>query len=393
MRILFVHNHYQQPGGEDRAVELESSLLIEKGHDVRVLYFDNKGIAGTYIQKMVAFKNAVYNSGSAAVLRHNILDFKPDLIHFHNIFFVASPSVLKEAYRRDMPVVVTLHNYRTICSNALLLRENKPCEICVQKKLPLAGIRYACYRKSSLASAMVTLSTGLPKLGSKWSKWVDSYIVLTSFAKEKFEHSSLGVKSQQFLIKPNFVPDPGIGDSKREPYFLYVGRISEEKGLNVLLEAFAEMADKKIRVVGDGPEKEQLMSKYKNCINIDFLGNRIQSEVIILMKKSMALIFPSLWYEGLPFVILEAFSTGTPIIASNLGAMASLIEDGYNGLLFRTGVVKELKTAILRFEANGEKMYGYARNTYLNNFHPEIHYQAVMKIYDQSIRESKRRRS
>ncbi len=393
MRVLFVHNRYQLPGGEDRAVELESSLLIKKGHDVKLLFFDNQGITSSTGKKWLSFKNAIYNPGSASILRHNILEFKPDIIHFHNIFFVASPAVLKEAYRQGIPAVATLHNYRSICSNALLLRENKPCEICVQKKLPLAGIRYACYRSSSLASAMVTLSTGLPKIIGGWARWVNNYIVLTDFAKNKFIYSSLGAKAQQFIIKPNFVPDPGTGNAERENYFLFVGRISKEKGVGVLLEAFRDLPDKKLRIAGDGPEKESLMSAYENCSNIEFLGNCNQTEVIALMKKSKALLFPSIWYEGLPFVMLEAFSTGTPIIASDLGAMASLIDDGYNGLVFKPGSAKELKSAILRFSANASDMYLHARETYLARYHPEIHYQTVMKIYDQSIQATKERRA
>jgi glycosyltransferase involved in cell wall biosynthesis len=392
MRILFIHNHYQQPGGEDRAVELESKLLQEKGHPVKVLFFENRGITDSLIQKAMTLKNAIHNSRSAALLRRVIQEFSPDIIHVHNLFFTASPAVLKEAYRQGIPIILTLHNYRTICCNALLLRENKPCEICIKKKLPLAGIRYACYRESRLASALVTFSTGLPKIRNNWQRWVDQYIVLTAFAEKKFMHSSLGVRPEQLKIKPNFVPDTGIGDAGREPYFLFVGRLSPEKGVQVLLEAFRNMPDKEIRIAGDGPDKEAFMLEYKNSANIRFLGNCSQTDVLKLMKKTTALIFPSVWYEGLPFVILEAFSTGTPVIASDLGAMSSLIQDHYNGLVFKAGSAEELKSAVLRFRPNDEKIYRQARDTYLNYFNPDIHYQSVMKIYDQSIQAAKERR-
>ncbi len=392
MRILFVHNHYQQPGGEDRAVELESRLLQEKGHQVKVLFFENRGIANSLFQKVIALKKAIHNSHSAALLWQTIQEFRPDIIHVHNLFFTASPAVLKEAYRRNVPVVLTLHNYRTICCNALLLRENKPCEICIKKKLPLAGIRYACYRKSRLASALVMISTGLPKIRNSWQKWVDQFIVLTTFAEKKFMHSSLGVKPEQLKIKPNFVPDTGIGAAGRESFFLFVGRLSPEKGVQVLLEAFRNMPDREIRIAGDGPDKEALMTEYKNSGNIRFLGSCSQDEVLKHMKRSTALIFPSVWYEGLPFVILEAFSTGTPVIASNLGAMSSLIQDEYNGLVFKAGSAEELKSAVLRFRPDNEKIYRQARDTYLNHFNPDIHYQSVMRIYDQSIQAAKKRR-
>jgi glycosyltransferase involved in cell wall biosynthesis len=171
-----------------------------------------------------------------------------------------------------------------------------------------------------------------------------------------------------------------------------VGRLSPEKGVQVFLEAFRNMPDKEIWITGDGPDKEAFITEYKNSGNIRFLGNCSQDEVLKLMKRSTALIFPSVWYEGLPFVILEAFSTGTPVIASNLGAMSSLIQDEYNGLVFKAGSAEELKSAVLRFRPDSEKLYGQARDTYLNHFNPDIHYQSVMKIYDQSIQAAKKRR-
>lgn len=386
MRILFVHNRYQQAGGEDRALELESSLLIEKGHEVTILFFDNQGLTESWLQKAVTFRNAIYNKGSALILRKKILAFKPDIIHFHNVFFAASPSVIKEASVQGIPVVFTLHNYRLICSNALLLRDNKPCEICVQKKLPFDGIRYGCYRKSALASAMVTLSTGIPKLRDSWHRWVDQFIVLSSFAKEKFLHSSLGATEEQLIVKPNFVPDPGMGHETREDYFLFVGRLSTEKGIHLLMEAFKNMPDQKLRVVGEGPEKDTLNSKYGLLNNIEFLGSQNRDEILSLMKKSRALVFPSIWYEGLPYVILEALSTGTPILASNLGAMASLVKDGYNGLLFDPSDGEKLQSAVRSFNEVPATLYQNARETYLNHFHPDKHYSAVMKIYEQTIR-------
>ena len=243
MRILFVHNHYQQPGGEDRAVELESKLLQEKGHQVKVLYFENRGIANSLLQKVIALKNAIHNSQSAACFDRPFRNSGRTLFMYITYFYCLT-AVLKEAYRRNVPVVLTLHNYRTICCNALLLRENKPCEICIKKKLPLAGIRYACYRKSRLASALVMISTGLPKIRNSWQKWVDQFIVLTTFAEKKFMHSSLGVKPEQLKIKPNFVPDTGMS-AGRESFFLFVGRVSPKKGVQVLLEAFRNMPDRK----------------------------------------------------------------------------------------------------------------------------------------------------
>jgi glycosyltransferase involved in cell wall biosynthesis len=386
MRVLFVHNRYQQPGGEDRAVELEAGMLEEKGHSVKVLFFDNRDIKDSGIKKIIALKNLLHNSDSAVILRNAILEFKPDIIHVHNLFFVASPAILEEACRLRIPLVLTLHNYRLICCNALLLRENRPCEICIKKDLPLAGIRYACYRNSGLASAAVMLSTGLPKLRRQWRRWVENYIVLTPFAKEKFEHSSLGAAPQQLVIKPNFVHDPGFSAAPREAFFLFAGRLSPEKGIHFLLEAFKNMPDKKLRIAGDGPERNELAARYQLSHNIEFLGKRNPGEILDLMKKSLALVFPSIWYEGLPYVILEAFSTGTPVLASDLGAMHSMVKDGYNGILFKPASAAHIQSAVLQFAEHAPNMYQQARDTYLNHYHPDKHFQSIMEIYENSIR-------
>jgi glycosyltransferase involved in cell wall biosynthesis len=385
MRILFIHNRYSQRGGEDTAIEMETSLLLQRGHDVKIIFFDNPAETDGLIRKMITFKNAIHNSKSAAILDRAIREFHPDIIHVHNLFFVASPAVLKEAARHRIPVIYTVHNFRLICSNALLLRNNKPCEICVQKKLPLAGIRFACYRKSAIASTMVTLATGLPKLRNDWRKWVSHYVVLTDFAREKLLNSSLGATPEQLVVKPNFIHDRGMGSSQREPYFLYVGRLSEEKGISFLMEAFRRMPDKKLLIVGDGPEKALLSDTYKTAGNIEFVGNRGHDEVVEIMKKSQALIFPSIWYEGLPYVILESFSTGTPVIASRLGSMTSLIQENYNGLFFKPGDVQDIQRAILDFVERKMPLYQQSRDTYLNFYNPEIHYKSIIEIYKNSI--------
>jgi glycosyltransferase involved in cell wall biosynthesis len=386
MRVLFVHNHYQQPGGEDRAVELEAGLLENKGHSVKILFFDNHDIENSGVKKIIALKNLLNNSTSAVILRKTILEFKPDIIHVHNLFFVASPSILEEAGRLRIPLVMTLHNYRLICCNALLLRENKPCELCVKRDLPLAGIRHACYRNSALASCAVTMSTGLPKLRRKWQRWVENYIVLTPFAREKFQNSSLGAEPDQLVVKPNFVHDPGFTEESREPFFLFAGRISPEKGIRYLLEAFKNMPDKKLCIVGDGPDKEELTIRYATCLNIVFLGKKTSAEVLELMKKSQALVFPSIWYEGLPYVILEAFSTGTPVLASDLGAMHSMIRNGYNGLLFQPASAADIESAVRQLGELAPDIYRQARETYLQQYHPEIHFRSIMDIYENSIR-------
>lgn len=387
MKVLFIHNKYQHAGGEDIAVEQETGLLAQKGHEVRTLLFSNdeaRGLAG----KIKLGINSIYNAGSAAKVRAAISEFKPDIIHVHNWFFAASPAILYAAAKENVPVVMTLHNYRLVCANALLLRNNRPCELCVQETFPLHGIKYKCYRQSASQSAMVTAITGTHKAINTWKKKVDAYILLTEFARIRFQRSSLNADPEKFVIKPNFIPDPGEGTLPRENLFLYAGRISAEKGVQVALEAFKGMPNHQLLIIGDGPEKESLQQQYANVPNISFAGKQSRAELLQQMKRAKALVFPSVCYEGMPFTILEAFATGTPVIASNLGSMAEMIRNGYNGFHFEPGKPDALKIAIAWLEqtiTKGTQLYTQARQTYMDLYHPDRHYESIMSIYQKTI--------
>jgi glycosyltransferase involved in cell wall biosynthesis len=386
VKILFIHNRYQQAGGEDVAFNAEVELFKQQ-HEVFELLFDNDNIT-TAVEKVRAGIAGVYNFSSAKKVNAIIKVFNPDIIHIHNLFFNVSPSVLFEADRSKIPVIITLHNYRLICCNALLLRNNRICELCINKKMPHYGIKYKCYRKSAVGSAMLTAITGIHKYMKTWSTHVAQYVCLTDFAKTKFINSSLAVNGNQLTVVPNFVFDANIKVKKRGDFFLYVGRISEEKGVELLVKAFSTNAKQKLIIIGDGPLKDDLENQYVS-LNTSFIGKKEKSEVMDLMGRCKALIFPSLCYEGMPFTIIEAFSTGTPVIASNLGAMADMIKDEVNGFHFNANDEEDLRRAINKFNQLSEEEYqamsAQARLSYEQNYHPETHYKAMMSIYEKAI--------
>jgi len=376
-----------QFGGEDVAVEQESALLNSKGHTVKTLLFDNENMVG-FFQKLKAASQAIYNFSSARKIKKAITEFKPDIVHVHNLFFVASPSVLFISHRYKIPVVLTVHNYRLVCSNALLLRNNQVCELCVNKKLPISGIRYKCYRNSRVASALVTAVTGVHKLMNTWKNKVSTYIALNEFSRDRLLQSSLELPASKMVTKPNFVFDPGEGNTERDDFFLFIGRIVKEKGIEILLQAFAAMPEKKLVVIGNGPEKSLLQDRFLSSTNIQFTGHLDKNEVLAILKKSKACICPSLWYEGSPLTILEAFATGTPVIASRLGSMKETIKDGFNGLHFTAGDPEDLKSKVemlIQMTRNNNALYKNARQTYLEKYHSDIHYNAIIKIYEQTI--------
>ena len=387
MKILFIHNKYIQFGGEDVAVEQEMALLSAKGHNVKILFFENENITGI-ISKIKAAFQAIYNFSSARKVKKAIKEFNPDIIHVHNLFFIASPSVLYAASRKKIPVILTLHNYRLICSNALLLRDNKVCELCIQKKFPLSGIRYKCYRNTRAGSTLVTLITGVHKLLNTWKKKVTTYTVSNEFSRVRLLNSSLQLPEHKLVAKANFISDPGEGKVPREDFYLFAGRIAKEKGAHMLLEAFAGLPNRKLVLVGDGPEKEYLKNQFKSYDNIHFTGQLQKPDVLEYMKRCKALICPSVWYEVTPFTNLEAFATGTPVIASRLGSMKETIKDGYNGLHFTAGDPEDLKNKVelfMQITDHNNDLYKNARESYLQKYHPDVHYRSIIRIYEQAI--------
>ncbi|HYJ37499.1 MAG TPA: glycosyltransferase [Chitinophagaceae bacterium] len=391
MRILFIHNQYQQAGGEDVAVAMEAGLLKVNGHEVRTIIFQNINPTSGF-DKLIKAGQAIYNPSAYRQVKKEIDDFGPDLIHVHNLFYVASPAVLFAASRLKIPVILTLHNYRLVCANALLLRDGRTCELCVNKTVPLSGIRYRCYHHSMAESAVVTAMSSIHKIIGTWKQKISLFILLTEFAKSKFAASSLKVSPNRLVVKPNFIPDPGVSSEvEREEFFLFVGRLSPEKGIENLLQAFAALPRQRLVIIGEGPEGPSAKARYLGATNITFMGKMEKEIVLSHMKRCRALVFPSTWYEGLPFVIIEAFATGTPVIASRLGAMAELINDGYNGYHFEAGNSIDLQKKIeLLLQTETEKrkrLYENARTTYLDKFHPRILYQTILSIYENVINE------
>lgn len=381
MKVLFIHNRYQHRGGEDAVLDMELRLLESHGHEIETLLFDNESIAGTGSKVSAALK-AVYNPYAAKKLEAKVSTFRPDVIHVHNLFFDASPSVLYQAKRMGIPVVATLHNYRLICANAMLIREGAICEKCIHSTFPSSGIINKCYRGSAVQSGLVTAITGTHKILGTWKNKVDAYITLSGFMRNKILSGSAGLEANKVYITPNAIADPGEGAKLRDDYFLFVGRISPEKGILQLARMFAETKIGKLIIAGDGPQAENIRQLAATTDNIDYLGLQPAETVIAYMKQAKALIFPSTWYEGMPMTIIEAFATGTPVLASRLGSMVEMIEEGKNGFLFEPGNMDDLHELIKKIKWK-EELYAGPRNSYLEKYSEEAHYNNILKIYKQ----------
>ena len=390
MKILMIHNRYQQRGGEDTAFESEAILLEKEGHLIEQLIFDNT-IIQKKLDKILSGFRGIYNPASAAVLQKKIKAFNPDIIHVHNFFPIASPSIFFIARKYNVPVVFSLHNYRLICPSAMLYHRNKIYERSIHSLFPVAAILRRVYRNSMLQTAAVTCTMSIHNLLGTWKNKVDRFIVMTDFARKMFINSALRISPEQLAVIQNFSEDFGTGNSEREDFFLYVGRLSEEKGIDCLLET-AQKAGFNLTIIGDGPMRDKVMSYAKANPAISYRGFQPKEVIIDYLKRCKALLLCSIWYEGLPFTIMEAFSTGTPVIASRLGAMEESIEDGYNGLLFTPGDTNDLERTIRRFEHSSElqkEISLQTRKTYEEKYTPQIHYRLLMDVYTKVIQENR----
>lgn len=378
MKILVAHNAYQHRGGEDSVAEAEVAMLRSRGHAVETYWRSNDDITG--MSKVRAVVQTIWSNQTARELESLILAFKPDVIHVHNTMPLISPSLYWVAHKHQVPVVQTLHNFRLICPQALLLRDGRVCEDCVGK-VPWRGVVHGCYRGSVAQTGVLALMLSSHRLLGTWQNKVTRYIALNEFARDKYIEG--GLPADRIMVKPNFV-DVARHTPVERSGFLFVGRLSEEKGIAVLMEAARQLPmGQRLRVVGSGP----LMPLVKNHPNVDYLGPLDAAAVYAEMRSAQALIVPSICYENYPRTIVEAFACGLPVLASNLGAIPGIVKAGSTGALFEPSNVESLVACLLWASAHEQalaEMGLQARAHYEAELTPEVNYQQLMAVYLQA---------
>lgn len=386
MKILLIHNRYKLPGGEDGVFKTEAELLEGFGHQVESIMFDNTGIK-TMWDKCLSALSLLYNTASAKVITKKIESFRPDVIHVHNFVPLVSPAVFFVANKYKIPVILTLHNFRLLCPSATLFYKNFVYEKSLKSFFPFDAVVKGVYRNSVLETFLLASMICWHHLIGTWKTKVDFYIALTSFAKSKFVGARMGLPSEKILVKPNSVQDYGMGTQRRHNHFLFVGRLVEEKGLRTLLQA-TWLSNFRLIIIGEGPMQDEVIEHTKKNPNVVYLGPQNKSTVISHMKACAGLIFPSIWYEGLPLTMIEAFSAGTPVIATNHGSMKELIQHGVNGLLFEPGKERDLVRKIEDITLERVDVGAISENaraTYLRYFTPERNYNLLLTIYNKAI--------
>ena len=381
MRVLLCHTRYRVRGGEDESFAAEGEMLERHGHDVIRFVRDNDSLEA--MAPMAKAARTVWNHAIYRELRDLMRRERPDVLHCTNLFPLLSPAPYYAAARANVPVVQSLRNYRLSCLNAFFFRDGKVCESCLGRTVAWPGIVRGCYRESRASSAVVAAMISTHRLVGSWNRRVHQYFAVSQFAKEKL--AAAGVPSDRIAVKPNFVhPDPGLG-SGRGRYAVFVGRLSPEKGIETLLETWQQHdLPVSLRIVGDGPLSDRVASMAHREPSIEWLGRRPASEVLDIIGEAEMLIMPSRWFETFGRTIVEAFAKGTPVIASNLGAMAELIDHNRNGLLVSPGQPDELARAVRSMASDDllrARLRRAARAAFLEHYTEDRNHGLLMDIY------------
>jgi glycosyltransferase involved in cell wall biosynthesis len=381
MKILLVHNYYQQRGGEDSVVANERALLEQSGHGVDLFSAHNKEISGL-AAKWNSFKNVTYNEGIRQIFAERLARIRPDVVHVHNTFPLISPSVYDACAEAGLPVVQTLHNFRTFCVGSLLLRKGKICELCLDGR-PYRAVAYRCYRGSFLGSLATARLIDYHNRHRTWATKVSRFIALSDFARKKFINA--GFPPERLVVKPNFVLDPGQSASGLGEGLIFVGRLSPEKGLSHLVRALSG-TNVQLRILGDGPERAALESQASP--NIIFEGLVSPERVREAMRRAKILVLPSISYDNMPVCVVEAFASGLPVIATRLGSLPEIVEDGVTGRLVAPAdptALREATTELLSDPQRLAAMSIAARRRYESHYSPERHLGQLLGIYKDAM--------
>lgn len=391
MRVLILHNRYHQPGGEDAVALAEAELLRAHGVEVRQFEVDNHPAAGDPASAALRLGlSAAWSRDSYAAVRKLCDEFRPQVAHVHNFWMRLSPSVHAACRESGAATVQTLHNFRLLCANALLLRAGKPCEDCLGRN-PWRGVVRRCYRGSFLASAAVARMMVVNRRHGTWERHVDAFIALTRFSRSKFIAG--GLPPSRIFVKPNFVENRGQPASppSASDAVLYAGRLSEEKGLHTLLSAWARGELRRygrLLILGDGPARSALENQAAALRlfspSVVFAGRRSSTEARQAVATARVVVAPSICFENFPNVLAEAFCCGRPVVVSNLGALAEIVRHGTEGLTFEAGNEAALSGAletILRDGDLADRLGANARAAYLASYSPERNYQMLMRVY------------
>jgi glycosyltransferase involved in cell wall biosynthesis len=355
VRVLLVHNRYRsaQPSGENGVVDNEARLLAERGIDVRRFETASDDIATWPAPRRATLPlRVVWSRDGARRVRAAIDAAAPDVVHFHNTFPLLSPAAFRAARAAGVPVVATLHNFRPLCPAATFFRDGRVCEDCLGRA-PLPAVRHRCYRKSALATAPIAAADALHAAIGTWARSVDVFLTPSAFARTKYLEAGwppgqVRVKANTSTLEAAPRTDAGAG-------FVYLGRLMEEKGVDVLLDAWGRAfpaGGERLTIVGSGDIDERLRRAAAPLAGVEFTGQVSSARARELLRTARALVVPSVWYEVFPLVVLEAYALGVPVVAPRLGSLAEVVRHAETGLTYSPGSADGLAEALATLAAS-----------------------------------------
>lgn len=388
MRILLIHNYYQLRGGEDVCVDSLYKLLKDNRFDVYLYAKKSADIKNNLISKAKVAFGMFYSHKIKKELSELIRVFHPDVAHFHNLYPLITPMAYDICKKFSLPIVQTIHNYRFICPKATLFREGKICEECVGKRFFYPAIKYSCYRGSLAQSVIFTFSAYYYDL-RKQIRLINKFIFPSEFTRDYYiKH--LHIPIEKTTVIPHFVDNNFVENNTKKTkktlknYFLYVGRLAEEKGVLELVEFFKKISTAKLVIIGDGPLKKRIASftKFKNII---FYQYQSRETISMFMKNALATIIPSLCYEIGPMVLLESYSNKTPVIAPNIGVFKERVINGITGYFYEFNNFNDLKAKI-KFCLKNKKSLNMMKlsifNLYKKEYSQKTYLKKIIKVYN-----------
>ncbi|MPZ26819.1 MAG: glycosyltransferase [Micromonosporaceae bacterium] len=380
MRVVVAHNRYRsaQPSGENRVVDAEIAQLTDAGVEVLPLLRSSDDIPALPLAGRALLPvSPMWNPAAARELAGLIREHRPDLLHLHNPYPLLSPWLVRTAHRYGLPVVHTVHNYRQVCAAGIYFRDGGICHDCRGRRLGLPAVVHRCYRGSRAQSAVmaVTLAAHRPTWRS-----VDRFVALTAAIAEHLE--SYGVPADRIVVKPNAVADPGPPAPLGDGFLFASGRLAPEKGLGLLLDAWARHPDGALgplRIAGDGPQRELAERAAAARSDVDYLGPLDGPGVAAALRAAAVVVATPLWHDVLPTVVIEALAAGRPVLGTGLGGVPYLVGDA--GWVVEPAAAA-LAAALPAAAAQAPERAAAARARYESTFHPDVVTRQLIDVYE-----------
>lgn len=403
MKILLAHNYYNPVGGAEVFYHEVGRVLEENQHEVAYFspldenidskfkkYFPNVvNYKSTNILKSVFnIKDMIYSNESKNKIEKLIKDFKPDIVHVFAIYTRLTPSILDVCKEYNVPIVMSCNDYKHICPSYKLYHDGKLCEDCKGGKY-FNVIKNKCLKGSLIYSTAAAMEAYVHDYLNIYRKNINLFLFASEFMAKKTEEF-WGIDSFQWdILKNPFESNKYELSTNYEEYCLFFGRLIDEKGVDILIEAMKNIPKCKLKIIGNGPDEETLKEKAKNLENIEFLGPKWNDELNEILKKAKFVIIPSIWHENFPYVILQSFAYGKAVIGSNRGGIPELVKDNEFGYVYEALNSKELSEKMLLLWNSPEECMKMGENAkaYMNReFNDEKFYENIIKNYKKVLK-------